>query len=211
MAFPCTFIYHISYVSFSVIIILSLMNVPVDEGLFISMLLKIMNAKKTIELGVFIGYSLLATALALPQDGKIIAIDPDKEAYQTGVPFIKKAGVEHKINFIQSDAMTVLNDLIADGKEEGTLDFAMVDADKENYLNYHELLLKLVRVGGIIAYDNTLWFGSVARSEEEEMMDFERAGRVHIMKLNKFLASDPRVELSHLSIGDGVALCRRLY
>lgn len=189
----------------------SLMNVPVDEGLFISMLLKIMNAKKTIELGVFTGYSLLATALALPQDGKIIAVDPDKEAYQTGVPFIKKAGVEHKINFIQSDAMSVLNDLIADGKEEGTLDFAMVDADKENYLNYHELLLKLVRVGGIIAYDNTLWFGSVARSEEEEMMDFERAGRVHLMKLNKFLASDPRVELSHLSIGDGVALCRRLY
>lgn len=164
---------------------------------------------------------------------QIIAVDPDKEAYQTGVPFIKKAGVEHKINFIQSDAMSVLNDLIADvsvvsvaaafnqtplnlngcvqGNEEGTLDFAFVDADKENYLNYHELLLKLVRVGGIIAYDNTLWFGSVARSEEEEMMDFERAGRVHLMKLNKFLASDPRVELSHLSIGDGVALCRRLY
>ncbi|RVW24493.1 Flavonoid 3',5'-methyltransferase [Vitis vinifera] len=176
----------------------SLMNVPVDEGLFISMLLKIMNAKKTIELGVFTGYSLLATALALPQDGKARLSR-------------KENGVEHKINFIQSDAMSVLNDLIADGKEEGTLDFAMVDADKENYLNYHELLLKLVRVGGIIAYDNTLWFGSVARSEEEEMMDFERAGRVHLMKLNKFLASDPRVELSHLSIGDGVALCRRLY
>ena len=164
---------------------------------------------------------------------QIIAIDPDKEAYQTGVPFIKKAGVENKINFIQSDAMLILNDLIVDvsvvsvaaafnqtplnlngcvqGNEEGTLDFAFVDADKENYLNYHELLLKLVRVGGIIAYDNTLWFGSVARSKEEEMMDFERAGRVHIMKLNKFLASDPRVELSHLSMGDGVALCRRLY
>ena len=164
---------------------------------------------------------------------QIIAVDPDKEAYQIGVPFIKKPGVEHKINFIQSDAMSVLNDLIADvsvvsvaaafnqtplnlngcvqGNEEGTLDFAFVDADKENYLNYHELLLKLVRVGGIIAYDNTLWFGSVARSEEEEMMDFERAGRVHLMKLNKFLASDPRVELSHLSIGDGIALCRRLY
>ncbi|KAJ9709841.1 hypothetical protein PVL29_001356 [Vitis rotundifolia] len=189
----------------------SIWSVPVDEGLFISMLLKIMNAKKTIELGVFTGYSLLATALALPQDGKIIAVDPDKEAYQIGVPFIKKAGVEHKINFIQSDAMSVLNDLIADGKEEGTLDFAFVDADKENYLNYHELLLKLVRVGGIIAYDNTLWFGLVAQSEEEETRDIHRASRVNMMKLNKFLASDPRVELSHLSIGDGVALCRRLY
>lgn len=95
--------------------------------------------------------------------------------------------------------------------EEGTLDFAFVDADKENYINYHEQLLKLVRVGGIIAYDNTLWFGTVALSEEEEMMDFQRAGRAHFMKLNTFLASDPRVELSHLSIGDGLALCRRLY
>uniref|UniRef100_F6HG98 Caffeoyl-CoA O-methyltransferase n=1 Tax=Vitis vinifera TaxID=29760 RepID=F6HG98_VITVI len=187
------------------------MNVPVDEGLFISMLLKLMNVKKTIELGVFTGYSLLATPLALPQDGKARLSRKENKAYQIGVPFIKKPGVEHKINFIQSDAMSVLNDLIADGNEEGTLDFAFVDADKENYLNYHELLLKLVRVGGIIAYDNTLWFGSVARSEEEEMMDFERAGRVHLMKLNKFLASDPRVELSHLSIGDGIALCRRLY
>ncbi|CBI27641.3 unnamed protein product, partial [Vitis vinifera] len=189
----------------------SIMNVPVDEGLFISMLLKLMNVKKTIELGVFTGYSLLATPLALPQDGKARLSRKENKAYQIGVPFIKKPGVEHKINFIQSDAMSVLNDLIADGNEEGTLDFAFVDADKENYLNYHELLLKLVRVGGIIAYDNTLWFGSVARSEEEEMMDFERAGRVHLMKLNKFLASDPRVELSHLSIGDGIALCRRLY
>ena len=97
------------------------------------------------------------------------------------------------------------------GKEEGTVDFAFVDADKENYLNYHEPLLKLVKVGGVIAYDNTLWFGSVAQSDEEEIMDFLRAGRVHLRKLNEFLASDPRIELSHLSIGDGVALCRRLY
>ncbi|XP_065624068.1 flavonoid 3',5'-methyltransferase-like [Quercus suber] len=90
----------------------SLMNVPVDEGLLVSMLLKTMNAKKTIEIGVFTGYSLLVTALALPADGKIIAIDPNKEAYQTGLPFIQKAGVEHKINFIESDALPILNDLI---------------------------------------------------------------------------------------------------
>ncbi|KAK7818270.1 flavonoid 3', partial [Quercus suber] len=93
-------------------ILKSLMNVPVDEGLLVSMLLKTMNAKKTIEIGVFTGYSLLVTALALPADGKIIAIDPNKEAYQTGLPFIQKAGVEHKINFIESDALPILNDLI---------------------------------------------------------------------------------------------------
>ncbi|KAG2706636.1 hypothetical protein I3760_05G112800 [Carya illinoinensis] len=171
----------------------SVMSVPVDEGLLLSMFLKTMNAKKTIEIGVFTGYSLLGTALALPADGKGLiinySVDPDKEAYEVGLPFIQKAGVEHKISFIQSDAFLVLNDLIATGKEEGTFDFAFVDADKEDYIKYHELLLKLVKIGGIIAYDNTLWFGSV----------------------NNFLATDSRIESSLVSIGDGLTLCRRLY
>ncbi|KAK6116596.1 hypothetical protein DH2020_049702 [Rehmannia glutinosa] len=179
----------------------SLMNVTADEGQFLSMLLKIMNAKKTIEVGVFTGYSLLSTALALPDDGKIIAIDPDREAYETGLPFIQKANMTHKIQFIQSDAMK---------GEEGTFDFAFVDADKENYINYHERLLALVKVGGIIAYDNTLWAGTVAASEDDEMEDYLRGCRGHIMKLNTFLAQDPRIELAHLSIGDGVTLCKRL-
>ncbi|KAL8037928.1 hypothetical protein ABFX02_11G069600 [Erythranthe guttata] len=187
----------------------SLMNVPADEGQFLSMFLKIMNAKKTIEVGVFTGYSLLSTALALPDDGKIIAIDPDREAYETGLPFIQKANMTHKIQFIQSDATKVMNDLQAKG-EEGTFDFAFVDADKENYINYHEQLLKLVKVGGIIAYDNTLWSGTVAASEEDEMQDYLRGCRGHIIKLNSFLASDSRIELAHLSIGDGLTLCKRL-
>ncbi|KAL0335978.1 UNVERIFIED_CONTAM: Flavonoid 3',5'-methyltransferase [Sesamum radiatum] len=187
----------------------SLMNVPADEGQFLSMLLKIMNAKKTIEVGVFTGYSLLSTALALPDDGKIIAIDPDREAYETGLPFIQKANMAHKIQFIQSDAMKVMNDFLSKG-EEGTFDFAFVDADKENYINYHELLLKLVKVGGIIAYDNTLWSGTVAASEDDEMQDYLKGCRGHIIKLNSFLANDARIELAHLSIGDGLTLCKRL-
>nr|BAP74301.1 S-adenosylmethionine: anthocyanin 3'5'-methyltransferase [Torenia hybrid cultivar] len=192
----------------------SLMNVPADEGQFISMLLKIMNAKKTIEVGVFTGYSLLSTALALPDDGKIVAIDPDREAYETGLPFIKKANVAHKIQYIQSDAMKVMNDLIAakGEEEEGSFDFGFVDADKENYINYHEKLLKLVKVGGIIGYDNTLWSGTVAASEDDEnnMQDYLRGCRGHILKLNSFLANDDRIELAHLSIGDGLTLCKRL-
>nr|XP_011457473.1 PREDICTED: flavonoid 3',5'-methyltransferase-like isoform X2 [Fragaria vesca subsp. vesca] len=189
----------------------SLMNVPVDEGLLLSMLLKMMNAKKTLELGVFTGYSLLTTALALPNDGKITAIDPDKEAYEFGLPFIQKAGVDHKINYFASDAFTVLNDLIKSGKEEGSFDFAFVDADKENYLNYHELLMKLVKVGGIIAYDNTLWFGTVAQLEENVKELALRKGRSNVVEVNNFLAADPRVELALVSIGDGLTLCRRLY
>ncbi|KAL7197113.1 hypothetical protein ACSBR1_037017 [Camellia fascicularis] len=79
-----------------------------------------------------------------------------------GLPFIKKAGVEHKINFIQSDGISILNNLLTTGKKEGEFDFAFVDADKDSYINYHEPLLKLVKIGGIIAYDNTLWGGTVA-------------------------------------------------
>ncbi|KAL8535148.1 hypothetical protein ACS0TY_010965 [Phlomoides rotata] len=187
----------------------SLMNVPADEGQFISMLLKIMNAKKTMEVGVFTGYSLLSTALALPDDGKIIAIDPDREAFETGLPFIQKANMAHKIQFIQSDAIKVMNDFLDKG-EEGTIDFAFVDADKENYLKYHEQLLKLVRVGGVIGYDNTLWSGTVVASEDDEMLDYLKGCRGHILKLNSFLATDSRIELAHLSIGDGLTLCRRL-
>ncbi|KAL7110075.1 hypothetical protein ACP275_05G002400 [Erythranthe tilingii] len=191
---------------------MSVMNVPADEGQFISMLLKIMNAKKTIEVGVFTGYSLLATALSIPNDGKIVAIDPDREAYETGLPFIKKAGVDHKIQFIDSDAMTTIQKFLDNG-EEGTFDFAFVDADKENYIKYHELLLKLVKVGGIIAYDNTLWAGTVALVEEDlsqEWIDRIGVNRVHLKNLNSFLASDSRIELAHLSIGDGLSLCRRI-
>ncbi|PQM37450.1 flavonoid 3 5-methyltransferase-like isoform X2 [Prunus yedoensis var. nudiflora] len=188
----------------------SIMNVPVDEGLLISMLLKILNAKKALELGVFTGYSLLTTALALPHDGKIIAIDPDKEAYEFGLPFIRKAGVDHKINFFHSDAFSVLNDLITNGNEEGSFDFAFVDANKDTYIEYYELLIKLVKVGGIIAFDNTVLFGSVA--EPEEMVEERlRPSRKHTRELNSFLAADSRIELAHVSTGDGLTLCRRLY
>ncbi|XP_022725957.1 flavonoid 3',5'-methyltransferase-like [Durio zibethinus] len=189
---------------------LSVMNVPVDEAQFISMLLKLMNAKKTLEIGVFTGYSLLATALALPEDGKVIAIDPDKEAYETGSPFIKKAGMQHKIKFIPSDAFLVLDDLIKNG-EEGTFDFIFVDAYKSDYLKFHELTLKLVKIGGIIAYDNTLWYGSVAESEKEVMDDLIKRFRNFVIEFNSFIAADPRVESSLLSIGDGLTLCRRLH
>lgn len=186
------------------------MNVPVDEGLLLSMLLKLMNAKKTLELGVFTGYSLLTTALPLPSDGKITAIDLNKEPYEFGLPFIRKAGVEYKINFFQSDAFSVLNDLITNGNEEGSFDFAFVDANKDTYIEYYELLIKLVKVGGIIAFDNTLWFGSVA--EPEEMVEEHlRPSREHTRELNSFLAADSRIELAHVSIGDGLTLCRRLY
>ncbi|ONK77245.1 uncharacterized protein A4U43_C02F4570 [Asparagus officinalis] len=176
----------------------SFMGVPPDEGLLLSMLLKLMNAKKAIEVGVFTGYSLLTTALALPEDGKITAIDVDKSAYEKGLPFIQKAGVEHKINFIESKALAVLDKLLEEMKEEDLYDFAFVDADKTNYTKYHERLLKLVKVGGAIAYDNTLWMGAVAGWKEEHDLlptDF-KIDRDAMVELNKFVAADPRIEIS---------------
>ncbi|OAY29328.1 putative caffeoyl-CoA O-methyltransferase At1g67980 isoform X2 [Manihot esculenta] len=186
------------------------MSVPVDEGQFLSMLVKIMNAKRTLEIGVFTGYSLLSTALALPHDGQVTGIDIDREAYEVGLPFIQQAGVEHKINFIQSNAISVLTEMVNNDRDRVEYDMAFVDADKFNYKQYHELLLKLVKVGGTIAYDNTLWFGFVAQ-EEEAVPEHLRETRKAILEINEYLACDPRIDISQVSIGDGVTLCRRLY
>lgn len=187
----------------------SVMNVPVDEGQFLAMMIKMMNAKKTLEVGVFTGYSLLATAIALPEDGKVTAIDTNLEAYELGLPFIQKAGVENKINFIHSDAESFLIDMLS-MDEPPEFDFAFVDANKTAYKVYHELLLKLVRVGGVIAYDNTLWFGWVAAKEQDEVPEHARNNTKAILEFNKLLASDARVEIAQVSIGDGVTLCRRI-
>ncbi|CAL5400064.1 unnamed protein product [Camellia sinensis] len=141
---------------------------------------------------------------------RIVAIDPNREAFKVGLPFIQKAGVEHKINFIKSDAISVLNEMLSDeGKLKMEFDFVFVDADKPNFINYHEQAIKLVKVGGVIAYDNTLWRGSFV-SKEEEVPERFRANQKPIIELNKHLASDPRIEIAQISIGDGVTLCRRV-
>lgn len=114
------------------------MGTTPDSGQLIAMLLNLLNAKNTIEIGVFTGYSLLLTALTIPDDGNIIAIDPDRQSYELGLPIIQKAGVAHKINFKSSPALPVLDKLLEDDKNRGGFDFAFIDADKTNYENYHE-------------------------------------------------------------------------
>ncbi|KAJ6721335.1 O-METHYLTRANSFERASE-RELATED [Salix viminalis] len=184
---------------------LSEIAIPVDEGRFLSMLMRIMNPKRTLEIGVFTGYSLLSTALALPNESQITAIDIDREAFEVGLPFIQKAGMENKIKFIQGDAISVLNEMLNNPE----FDYAFVDADKANYKNYHEQLLKLVKSGGMIAYDNTLWYGFVAKEEDEVPEDMRAV--TAIMEFNGLISSGPRVEISQVSVGDGVTLCRRLH
>ncbi|XP_028790043.1 probable caffeoyl-CoA O-methyltransferase At4g26220 [Neltuma alba] len=179
-----------------------------DAGQLISMLLQLVNAKKTIEVGVFTGYSLLLTALSIPEDGKITAIDLNRESYEIGLPIIRKAGVEHKIDFIESEALPALDQLLKDRANEGNFDFAFIDADKVNYWNYHERLMKLVKVGGIVVYDNTLWGGSVAMSDEDTE-EYRKQGRKLTIEFNRLIAADPRIHVSLAPLGDGITICRR--
>ncbi|KAM2419986.1 hypothetical protein EV1_026218 [Malus domestica] len=182
-----------------------------DACQLMAMLLKLIDAKKTIEVGVFTGYSLLLTALTIPDDGKIVAIDMHRETYeQIGLPIIKKAGVEHKIDFIESQALPVLDNILENHENEGSFDFAYVDADEVNYWNYHERLMKLLKVGGLVVYDNTLWAGTVVMPDELTP-ERKKPGRQATIEFNKLLAADPRVQISHASLGDGIAICRRLY
>nr|ACX37697.1 caffeoyl-CoA O-methyltransferase 1 [Eucalyptus camaldulensis] len=187
----------------------NIMTTSADEGQFLNMLLKLINAKNTMEIGVFTGYSLLATALALPDDGKILAMDINRENYELGLPVIQKAGVADKIDFREGPALPILDQLIEDGKQ-GAFDFIFVDADKDNYLNYHKRLIELVKVGGLIGYDNTLWNGSVVAPPDAPLRKYVRYYRDFVLELNKALAADPRIEICMLPVGDGITLCRRI-
>ncbi|XP_047311526.1 caffeoyl-CoA O-methyltransferase 3-like [Impatiens glandulifera] len=192
----------------------SYMAISADEGQLLNMLLKLMNAKNTMEIGVYTGYSLLTTALALPDDGKILAMDINREYYDIGFPIIEKAGVAHKIDFREGPALPVLDQLVSDEKNHGSFDFIFVDADKNNYLNYHKRVIELVKVGGVIGYDNTLWYGTVVESPNDEPPssddDIIRIFRDAVRELNKMLVVDKRIEICQLPVGDGITLCRRL-
>jgi predicted O-methyltransferase YrrM len=184
-----------------------------DQMQFFSVLLKMIGAKNTIEVGVFTGYSLLSTALALPADGKVVAIDVNREYYELGRPVIEKAGMEHKVDFRVGDGLAVLDGVLAEdgGAKVGTFDFTYAHAYKLQYTGYHERLLRLVRVGGAIAYDNTLWGGSVAMPRDTPgSSEYDRVVRDYMVEFNAAVAADDRVEACVLAIADGVTLCRRV-
>ncbi|KAJ7298297.1 hypothetical protein O6H91_14G060600 [Diphasiastrum complanatum] len=188
----------------------NLMTTSPDEGQFLMMLLKLMNAKNTIELGVYTGYSLLSTALALPEDGKIIAMDINRKNFDLGYPFMEQAGVAHKIDFREGPGLDTLDALLLEKKNHGFFDFIFVDADKDNYSNYHERLMKLIKIGGMIGYDNTLWNGAVVAADDEVLPKYVRYYKDYVCNINRVLASDPRIEISQVPISDGITLCRRI-
>src|SRR5271165_3492181 len=137
------------------------MQISPDQGQFMALLMHLMDARKTLEIGVFTGYSSLSVALALPDDGRIIACDVSEEWTSIARRYWREAGVEKKIDLRLRPAVQTLVDLIALG-HGGGFDFAFIDADKANYANYYERCLTLIRPGGLIAVDNVLWSGNVA-------------------------------------------------
>lgn len=138
-------------------------------------------------------------------------MDPDRATYEMGRPIIEKAGVAHKIDFKEGPALPFLDEMVKNVRMHGSFDFAFVDADKGNYLNYHERLIDLVKIGGVIAYDNTLWEGSVAAPPTDDMDERFRNMRIFILEVNKVLAADPRIEIAQIPVADGITLCRRLF
>ena len=175
------------------------MQISPEQGQFMSLLVRLMGAKKTLEVGVFTGYSSLCIALALPEGGKHVACDVSEEWTSIGRRFWQEAGVASKIDLRLAPALSTLDALLANG-EAGTFDFAFIDADKLAYDAYYERALQLVRPGGLIAIDNVLWGGSVADLSDQD------ADTRAIRELNDKIHQDPRVEMSLLPIGDGVTL-----
>jgi caffeoyl-CoA O-methyltransferase len=178
------------------------MQISPEQGQFMAMLVKLTGAKRCVEVGVFTGYSSLAVALALPTDGQIIACDIDEEFTRLAVEYWQRAGVESKIQLKLAPAIDSLDQLLADG-QDGQFDFAFIDADKVNYRHYYDRLLNLVRKGGLIAVDNTLWSGDLADP------DVNDEDTIALRAFNQYLHSDERVDLSLVPIGDGLTLARK--
>jgi predicted O-methyltransferase YrrM len=177
---------------------MAMMQIGADQGAFMGLMAKAIGAKRCLEIGVFTGYSALSVALALPADGKIVALDISKDFTDRARPIWKEAGVEGKIDLRIGPALDSLDKMIA--AKEGPFDFAFIDADKPNYDGYYERVLKLLRPGGLIAIDNVLWSGAVADpANTDESTKALRA-------LNIKIHGDSRVDMALATIGDGVML-----
>ncbi|XP_077992668.1 putative caffeoyl-CoA O-methyltransferase 1 [Glandiceps talaboti] len=178
------------------------MLVASDQAQFFRILLKVMKAKKTIEVGTFTGYNTLSMAMALPEDGKVIACDVDEEYTNIARRYWKEAGLEHKIDLRIQPALDTLDELIEAG-ESDTFDFIFIDADKMNYSNYYERAVTLVRKGGIVALDNILWSGCVANPSDT------RESTIALRAVNEKVYADDSVDMTMLLLGDGVTLAMK--
>ena len=182
---------------------MSNMQIAPEQGQFMAFLVKLLGVRNALEVGVFTGYSSLSVALAMPDDGHILACDLSEKWTDIARQYWREAGVEHKIDLRLAPATETLQQLIESGKT-CQYDFAFIDADKENYDHYFEYCLQLLRPGGLMLIDNTLWGGDVAN------LNINDKNTQAIRALNKKLYGDRRVDISHLPVADGITLLRKL-
>ena len=175
------------------------MQIDPSQCHFLHLIIKISNIKKVLEIGTFTGLSALSIALALPDDGKLIALDKNEETNKIASDFFKKANQLHKIETIIKPALESLDDLTSD-----KFDMIFIDADKMNYTEYYERSLKLINKGGLIIIDNVLWHGEVA--DENNIDKFT----INIREFNDYVSNDKRVEQIIIPFGDGMTVCRVL-
>lgn len=181
----------------------AVMQIAPEQGQLMGFLVQLLGVKKALEIGVFTGYSSLIVAMALPDDGELIACDISDEYTAMARKYWEKAGVAHKVDLRIAPALETLEKLIAEG-HSNSFDFAFIDADKSNYGNYYERALQLVRPGGLIAVDNALWSGQVADPPERQN---NRTKRIHA--LNEKIHKDERVSMSLVPIADGLMLAMK--
>ncbi len=178
------------------------MQISPEQGQFMALLVQLMGARKILEIGTFTGYSSTSMALALPDDGLIVCCDLSWSWTAMAREYWQEAGVDNKIDLRLAPALSTLNLLIDEGWDD--FDIVFIDADKDNYLNYYESALRLLRPGGLIMVDNVLWGGNVVNAENHE------PSTEAIRAFNRFVHQDDRVEISLVPIGDGLSLLRKL-
>lgn len=181
---------------------MAVMQISPEQGALMQMLVRLLGARRTLEVGTFTGYSALVVAEALPADGRVIACDVSEEWTAVGHRYWVEAGVAERIDLRLRPAVETLDALLAGGGK-GSFDFAFIDADKSNYDAYYERSLALLRQGGLVAIDNTLWNGAVidtARNDNDT---------VAIRAINRKVRQDPRVDMVLLPVGDGLTLARK--
>lgn len=180
----------------------AVMQISPEQGQFMALMVKLIGARRYLEVGTFTGYSSLAVALSLPEDGRILACDVSVEFTDVARRYWREAGVEEKIDLRLAPAAETLHQEIEAGASE-SYDFAFIDADKENYATYYELCLTLLRPGGLLAVDNVLWSGKPAQSNVDDEMTLA------IRQINDQIHKDERVDISLLPISDGLTLARK--
>ena len=175
------------------------MQVAISQCHFLHLIIKISGIKDVLEIGTFTGLSALSISLALPNDGKLIALDKNQETNKVALDFFKKAKQDHKIKTIIKPALQSLSEF-----KDQKFDMIFIDADKMNYKNYYEKSLELIKKGGLIIIDNVLWHGEVVDKKNNDKFT------INIREFNKFILEDKRVEQLIFPLGDGMTVCRVL-